>query len=294
MFIRSLRWRAASALITAGAAAMVVLALAVPAGASTGPRYASAEQVGYAATGAQFDVVRATVYLRNPAQYAGAVGQYSHSVQLWSSGLVVTVGVSTSTSGTSYTPYAKIYDASSHQLLALNPAAEWCDPENNCSQTIGSFPAGDTVAFLLKYYLPDHHLILDAQDITPGADNRLRFGAGISFSTRKSFTQARVGTEFGSDPWTAPSSFTHPAAWTRIATYSGVVLATYSGNYSTLASWFVHHKIFMAGVTGSLIDVEAAPTDLTGGGASFQDWLAPAGTSGPAQPPAGLSQRPPR
>jgi hypothetical protein len=281
--------RRAGVLSAGLSAAVAAVLLAGPgvAGASTGTRYASAEQVGYAATGAQFDVVRATVYLRNPAQYAGVVGQYSHSVQLWSSDLVMVLGVSASTSGSGYTPYAKIFDARSHQLLASNPAAEWCDPENNCSQTIGSFPAGDTVTFLLQYDLPGNHLILVARDITPGADNGMRFWAGTGFSTRESFTQARVGTEFGSGPWTAPSSFTHPAAWTRIATYSGVVLATYSGHYSTLASWFVHHKIFMAAITGSLIDVEAAPADLYNGGGSFQDWLAPAGVNGPAQPPQG-------
>ena len=86
---------------------------------------------------------------------------------------------------------------------------------------------------------------------------------------------------------TAPPSYTHPAAWTKIAVYSRVGLQTYNGKTSTLSSWFVHHKIFMAGITGSLIDVQAAPTDLTGGGASFQDWLAPAGVNGPAQPPRG-------
>ena len=278
MSISSLRWRAASALIAAGAAVAAVLAPAVTAGASTGPRYASAEQVGYAATGAQFALVRATVYLRNPAQYAGAVGQYSHSVQLWSSDLVMVLGASASTSGSGYTPYSKVFDPRSHQLLASDHDAEWCTPTPtpSCSQTIGSFPAGDTVTFLLKYYLPDNNLILDARDITPGADNGTRFWADYSFGTRESFTQARVGTEFGSDPWTAPSSFTHPAAWTKIAAYSQVQLATYSGHYSTLASWFVHHKIFMAAITGTLVDVQAAPTDLSIGGASFQESLAPA------------------
>jgi hypothetical protein len=58
MSTSSVRWRAASALFAAGAAAAAVLALAVPAGASTGPRYASTEQIGYAATGAQFKAVR--------------------------------------------------------------------------------------------------------------------------------------------------------------------------------------------------------------------------------------------
>ena len=51
-------------------------------------------------------------------------------------------------------------------------------------------------------------------------------------------------------------------------------------------------------VIGPLLDVEAAPTDLypTPGtsGTSFGEWLAPVGVSGPAQPPAGVSRRPPR
>ena len=76
-----------------GAAAAAVVALAVPAGASTGTRWISPEQAGYIATGAQFKTVSTHVYLRNPAQYAGKVASYRHSVQLWSSGLVVTVDV---------------------------------------------------------------------------------------------------------------------------------------------------------------------------------------------------------
>jgi len=70
MSISSLRWRAPSALIAAGAAAAAVLALTVPAGAVTGTAEISPEQAGYTATGAQFSYVAASVYLRNPAQYA--------------------------------------------------------------------------------------------------------------------------------------------------------------------------------------------------------------------------------
>lgn len=261
------------------AIATAALAGSGAASASTGTQYASAEQVGYAATGAQFEVVRASVYLRTPAQYAGAVGQYSHSVQLWSSGLVAVVGVSASTSGTSYTPYAKIYDASSHQLLASNPDGQWCG--SSCVPTIGTFPAGDTVILRLTFFPNTGYLNFLADDRTH------HLHADYTTATGESFTQARLGTEFGSDPWTAPASFTHPAAWTKIAAYNGVTLQTYNGKLSTLASWFVHHKIFMVGITGSLIDVEAAPTDLYNSGASFQTWLAPAGTSGPAQPPQG-------
>jgi hypothetical protein len=86
-------------LIAAGAAAAAALGLAVPAGASTGIAEISPEQAGYIATGAQFKTIGASVYLRQPAQYAGEVGRYSHSAQLWSSGYVAVVGVTASTSG---------------------------------------------------------------------------------------------------------------------------------------------------------------------------------------------------
>ena len=283
--------RLIAAAIVSCAVVAAALAGSGTASASTGTRYASAEQVGYAATGAQFGQVHAIVYLRNPTQYASQVSQYSHTVQLRSSTLVGVAGLSASTSGSRYTPYAKVFDASSHHLLASDPTAQWCDAKGNCSSTIGSFPAGDTVELGAEYDPVMGYLTLTAVDLSAGDvyfTAAYTTGTGTQVNgTVESFTQARVGTEFGSSPWTAPASFTPPAAWTRFATYYGVLLMTYNGKYSGLASWFVHHKIFMAGITGSLTDVEAAPSDLSGGGASFQTWLAPAGTSGPAQPRQG-------
>ena len=96
--------RLLAAAVVPGAVAAAVLAGPGAASASTGPRYASAEQAGYAATGAQFGYLTASVYLRKPAQYAGVVGQYSHTIQLWSSGLVAVFGASASTSGSSLHP----------------------------------------------------------------------------------------------------------------------------------------------------------------------------------------------
>ncbi len=221
--------------------AAVVLAGLAAAGASTGPRYASAEQAGYAATGAQFGSVAAQVYLRNPAQYANVAGQYSQSVQLWSSGLVAVVGLSASTSGSSYTPYAKIYDASSHQLVASDPGALWCINEDQCGSTIGSFPVGDTVELRVGYDPKTGGMGLLADDTGPSGFDEGTFLATYTADAGVSFTQARVGTEFGSDLWTAPSSYTHPAAWTKIASWTGVQLVTYNGKIWTLTSWFVHH-----------------------------------------------------
>src|SRR5262249_25128589 len=123
---RSVRWRLASALIAAGAAAVAVLGLTVPAGAVTGSDEISPEQAGYTATAGQFKSIGASVYLRQPGQYAGQVARYGHSVQLWSSGLVVSLGVTASTSGGYYTPYATIYDRSTHTAIASNLDAQWC------------------------------------------------------------------------------------------------------------------------------------------------------------------------
>ncbi len=273
------RLLAAAAVPAAVAAA--VLASPGAAGASTGPRYASTEQVGYAATGAQFRYVQGVVYLRKPAQYAGEVGHYSNSVQLWSAGYVMLAGLSASTSGSAYTPHAEVFDPGNHQLLASDPRAVWCVPGGHCGTTIGTFPAGDSVVVNISYDLGTR-LVFDEEDAS-GFD----FEAVYHPSAGVSFTQARIGTEFGSDPWTAPSSYTHPARWTKIAAYSHVSVVNYNSNQWPLASWFVHHKIFMSAITGSLIDVQAAPTDLADSGLSFQDWLAPAGVNGPAQPPRG-------
>lgn len=264
-----------------------MLALAVPAVASTGPRYASAEQVGYAATGAQFRDIQASVYLRNPAQYASEAGQYSDSVQLWSAHWLAVVGLSASTSGSGYTPYAEVFDTGTHQLVASDPDALWCIDFDQCGSTIGSYSTGDNVMLSVDYAPDTGNLTFVTDDSGGDSFDTGHLLASYTINPGESFTRVRAGTEFGPDPWAAPSSYTHPAAWTKIAVYSSVQLQTYNGKTTTLASWFVHHKIFMAGITGSLIDVQAAPADLSSGGASFQDWLVPVGVNGPAQPPRG-------
>ena len=210
-------------------------------------------------------------------------------MQLWSSGLVAVLGASASTSGTSYTPYAKIYDAGSHQLVS-DIAGEWCAPEGSCGSTIGTFPAGDTVTLGIGYDRKIGFLGFSAFDLTTGT----AFVAGYKPGTGVSFTQARVGTEFGSDPWTAPPSYTHPAAWTKIAVYTKVRLQTYNSKSSTLASWFPHHKIFMAGDHRSTAR-RAGRADRLDQRRRVVQGLARAGRrERPRAASAGLSGRPPQ
>jgi hypothetical protein len=267
MAISSMRWRAASAVITAGAAVAAVLALAAPAGASTGMAEISPEQAGYTATGAQFRSVAASVFLRIPGQYASEVSGYSHSIQLWSSDLVLVLGVSSSTSSTAgFVPDAIVYDRSTHAVI---------------TQTRGTarFPAGDTVRERVNFNRFIGVVFFTASD--PAGRS---FTAEDSVTGGESFTQARVGTEFGADPWTAPSSYTPPAKYTKIAAYSNVALITYSNHRSSLWSWWVHHPLLANTGQQSGSDWVAIPTNLTNGGASFQTFFVPQSGQGPAQP----------
>jgi hypothetical protein len=279
--VSRLRWRATLAL---GAAAAAVLALAVPAGASTGTAQISPEQAGYTATGAQFEMVRGDVYLRKPAQYAGEVASLGHSVQLWSSGLVVTVGVRASTSGGGYTTYATIYDRSTHQVIASNPNASTCDKYGNCHPGPAILDPGFALGLAIGYVPASGNLSM-AEFYTDSLGDETDFYSFYT-ATGQSFTQARVGTEFGSSPWDGSYSYTPPASYVKVARYTSVSLTSYSGHIATLWSWWVHHKLLANTEKQTGSDWVAVPTDLVNGGASFQTWFVPKSAQSSSQPTA--------
>jgi hypothetical protein len=273
MSISKLRWRAVAALIAAGAVAAAALALAVPAGASTGTAEISPEQVGYTATGAQFKTITATVYLRRPAQYAGLVAGFGHSVQLWSDGLVATLGAQASDAG--YLAQATVYDRGTHQVIA-SPAGQFCNG-GNCGPDPVPWPFVHTLTLRISYSPADGQLTMTEDE---GAAS---FTASYT-AAGQSFTQARVGTEFGSTPWDGSYSHTPPAQPAKIAAYSNVALTSYSGHTATLWSWWVHHKLLANTGQQSGSDWVAIPADLTNGGANFQTWLVPQSAQSRAQP----------
>ena len=264
--IRKLRWRAT---LAAAAAAAAVLALALPVGASTGTAQISPEQAGYTATGAQFKTVHTSVYLRNPGQYASEVASFGDSVQLWSAGLVVTLGVTAPTTPFGhYTPSATIYDRSTHTVIASNPNAKFCDADDNCFSPPWFWDAGETLEFSIGYSPATGQLNMTVA----GEVEAFRSSYTVS---PQSFTQARVGTEFGSTPWDASYPHTPPAGDVKVAAYNNVSLTTYSGHTATLWSWWVHHKLLANTGQQTNTDWVAVPTDLFNGGASFQTWFVP-------------------
>jgi hypothetical protein len=260
-------------------AAAVVLAGPGVAGASTGPAEISPEQAGYTATGAQFDFVDALVYLRKPGQYGSEVASLADSVQLWSAGLVVTFGVRASTSGSGYTQYATIYDRGTHTVIASNPNAEFCDDnEDVCDLPAQPFDAGTQLDLSISYSPADGNLEMTEV-----------FSGGFSFVssytvTGQSFTQARIGTEFGTSPWDGSYSHTPPAKPVKLAAFSNAQLITYSGHSSSLWSWWVHHPLLANTGQQSGSDWVAAPTSLSTFGSSFSTYLVPQSGQSRSQP----------
>jgi hypothetical protein len=281
MSISSLCRRALPALTAFGVAATAMLALAAPAGASAGTSELSPEQAGFTATGAQFKTVAADVYLRNPAQYAANVANIGQSVQLWAGDTVVILGVSASTSGSSYTPYAVVYDRSTHAVIALDPSATWCDG-TSCSSTIGSWSTGDTLLMKVQYNVSTGSLIFAAHPTV--GDAGTSFSANDPLGTGESFNQARVGTDFGGTPWDASYTYTPPAQYVKTAVYSKVSLTTYTGHTSTMLSWWVHHALLANTEQQSSSDWVAVPTNLYNKGANFQTDLVPQSAQAPNQP----------
>ena len=271
--------RLLAAAVMSAAVAAVGLAGSGVAGASTGPAEISPEQAGYTATGAQFSYVDALVYLRNPGQYASEVASFGDSVQLWSAGLVVTLGVTASTSGPAYTQYATVYDRSTHAVIASNPNAEFCDDnENECNLPPQPFDPGTQLGLSISYSPADGNLEMIEV-----------FSGGFSFVssytvTGQSFTQARIGTDFGNSPWDGSYSHKPPANRVKVASYSNVQLTTYSGHTSSLWSWWVHHPLLANTGQQSGSDWVAVPASLSSFGSSFSTYFVPQSAQNPSQP----------
>jgi len=270
---------------TAVAVIAASLTMAGMASASTGTAQISPEEAGYSATGAQFKDVSASVYLRNPEQYAGVVAGYGHSVQLWSAGQVMVLGVSDTTAAGSaaagFSPAVAVFDRSTHSLVASSTGgtigAQWCPAGGACQPATsgGSFPTGTTVTERAHYNAAAGEVNFTATD-TAGD----RFTATCPVGSGQSFTQARIGTEFGTDPWTAPA-FTPPANWAKVGVFDNARLVTYSGHAGTLTSWWVTHALEAnteaQSVTGDWVSV---PSNLASNGASFATFFVPVSGQG--------------
>jgi hypothetical protein len=260
----------------AGAAALAVTGLVGMASAATGASTVTAaavptaEQAGYTATGAQFQSVQTSVYLRKPAQYASEISGYGLSVQLWSASRLLVLGVSDTTASSPFSPAVAVFNPATKALICstAGSGAQQC-PGTPVSWTNGSvsYPAGHTVTLQAAYSksLGTVHFVV--RDVTAGTSSGFTYDVG----TGVSFNQARVGAEFGATPWSAPA-YHPPSSPIKLAAFTGSQLITYTGHQATLVSWWKTSPVIMTG-PGSV--TEAAPGALDSTGANFSVFLTP-------------------
>lgn len=255
----------------AGAAA---LALALPVGmavtaasAASGPTVPTKEEAGYQFTRAQFRYVQASVFLRNASQFAGSIGGLGQSVQFWGGGSVYVLGVSDTSSSSPYSPAVAVFNNSTHALL--------CATSNNTCQNTPpswlsgsvSYPFGHSVQESIFYNTGNGDLTFTVKDLTTGTSS----GFFMNVGTGVGFTQVRVGSEFGNDPWTAPT-FTAPASKTRVAVFSNGALTNYKGNRFGFVGYFTTSPLIMTGA-GSVLEANPGPLNATANG--FTTYLEP-------------------
>jgi hypothetical protein len=267
----------------AGAAALAVTGLVGMASAATGASTATGartvttaaavptvEQAGYTATGAQFQSVQTSVYLRKPAQYASEISGYGLSVQLWSASRLLILGVSDTTASSPFSPAVAVFNPATKALICstAGSGAQQC-PGTPVNWTNGSvsYPAGHTVTLQASYSksLGTVHFVV--RDVTAATSSGFTYDVG----TGVSFNQARAGAEFGATPWSAPA-YNPPSSAVKLAAFTGSQLITYSGHQGTLVSWWETSPVIMTG-PGSV--VEAAPGALDSTGANFSVYLEP-------------------
>jgi hypothetical protein len=240
---------------TVGAiSAGLALAAALPAGASVGPALTSHEQAAYAVTNARFRFVETTFTLPDATKFATEVSGLGVSVQLISSeNTWMVFSFNTTTASGVY-------------------AASFAN-EFNGGQSIGTSgalgpngwaKAGDSVTLSIFYDRAGHdHLV--AVDNTTGEAHF----TSVAVPTT-SYTQARVGTEFGVTPISI-ATYTAPAVETPLVTLTGIHLTSYSGHHAGLVSWWERHKVFM--VNGGVVQI--APHGIFALGHSFGVFMEP-------------------
>lgn len=249
---------------------------AASAWAKSGSQVYSADQVGYAATGAKFSGSEIQVKLPSVSNYAREVGQVGISVQLWSKRTVVDFDTFACTDRTClpggkpqalrYRFDISVYRRATGALVCSTTAAS---ASVRCSD---AFPSWNRVRFS-----PGSHEILDLQyDKSQGlmlasanAEN-----AAVQV-TMGAITQARIVVQFGATPF-SKAPFKRPHKKMLVMTLGGFaaefILTNGKGEYIG-SPLFVRHKIDMTW-NGRAGHAEATPTGVYDYGAFFRTYFA--------------------
>jgi hypothetical protein len=231
-----------AAVAALGPAASAASAAASAPSAATVSKAYSVEEAGYQASGSgwRFRYAQATVKLPGSslAPYKSGEGV---SVQLRAADETVVLGVSTTQGSTSWNAAVAV-EQKFGQGGCANPGG--CFTNVNSSSPV--FTTGDVVSFNVYYVPASGFLYYTATDATSGASFASRFkDAGAMF------TSARIGVEFGADPWSPGTGYTRPAKPQALASFTAIRFTSYDGTRGFIggAKWTTSQVL--ATVTGT-------------------------------------------
>jgi hypothetical protein len=261
------------------AASTAVLMVTGSAAASTGSAYYSPDQAGYVATGANFKFVGGTVRLPDASHFSRELGHVGVSVQLWDAATVFELRLSTCTDTSCQPggrPVSEKYQAAFREFSRSTGSLICSTTNGSCpgvpkawTGSAARFAPGDRVSMGIFY---DH-----TNGFTDIQVNNLDY-ANLFPSAGLVFSQARIGAEFGTTPW-SKVAYHAPASETWLLTFAQsprkAEIATYSGHSTCLTSWWVHHKVRTTSDGTSGTRIEAGPHDLHNLGCNFAVYLEP-------------------
>jgi hypothetical protein len=257
------------------AVSATLIALSGPSAlASSGPQMYSADQVGYAATGAQFTGAEISLPLPAASHYAAEAGEVAVSLQLWGRHSVVDLTLQTCTDhdcrpeGTPesyrYRLDISIYSRTTHALICSTIASSASQRCQNgfTGWNSARFKPGTSVFLSLDYLNGD---IL-------GTANQ--FNAAVSVNPIGTVTQGRIAMQFGATPF-SQALYHRPGKDLLIATLgtfeAEFVLASGRGAYIG-SSLYERHEITMTR-TGTATAAEATASGVYDFGAFFHVYL---------------------
>jgi hypothetical protein len=200
-----------------------------PLAATVGTAY-SVEEAGYQASGPgrHFRYAAATVRLPDSALSPYSRGE-ALSVQLRAASETIVLQIAT-------TPGATAWNAAVAVERQFGQGG--CTTKNGCFTHVNGqsppFSTGDSVSFNLYYNKAAGTVYYTATDSTLGQAFLGWFGDPAEL-----FTSARIGVEFGADPWTPGTGYTAPAKARVLASFTGVGFTAYSGSKGAIggARW---------------------------------------------------------
>jgi hypothetical protein len=244
--------------------------------ASSGPRMYSADQVGYALTGAQFTGTGIGIRLPAASQYAAEAGEVAVSLQLWGRHSVVDLTLEACTDHTCrpggtpesfrYRLNLSVYSRYTQALICSTTAAS---PSQRCENGVtgwnsARFKPGTSVLLTLDYNYAGPDIMASAN----------QFRAVVSVNPIGTVTQARIVVQFGSTPF-SQALYRRPGKTMLLATlgtyWSELNLAGGRTAYIG-SSLFARHEITMTR-KGVAAPAEATASAVYDSGAYFRVYL---------------------